>query len=200
MGERPLGSPTGSPSDAITGHVEASASIGNRPDVPGPARPGTFHGEIRCVVSMTATQADTVESMYDRIGGGPAVRAVVEQLYDWILSDKQLLPYFDGVEIARVKRHMAALLSEVLGGPVPYAGPGLDEAHSRLGVTAEHYARVVDLAVAALLLFHVPRDVVAAVEGVLEQTMSQVVVAPAPGLAPGLAAGDGGAGGPLGDG
>ena len=124
---------------------------------------------------MTTAQDELTASMYDRIGGGPAVRDVVEQLYEWILADKQLLPYFDGVDISRVKRHMAALLSQVLGGPQAYAGGDLGAAHSRLAVTPEHYGRVVDLAAAALLLAHAPRDVVAAVEGVLEATRPQIV-------------------------
>jgi hemoglobin len=143
---------------------------------------------------MTAPQGGTVESMYDRIGGGPAIGSVVEQLYDWILADKQLQPYFDGVEIPRVKRHMAALLSDVLGGPVPYSGPDLREAHSELGVTSEDYDRVVDLAAAALLLAHVPRDVVAAVEGVLEQTKSQIATDPAPEVPTDQTSGAGGLG------
>ena len=133
---------------------------------------------------MTAPQGVTGESMYDGIGGAPAIRGVVDQLYVWILADEQLQPYFDGVEIARVKRHMAALLSDVLGGPTPYTGPDLGEAHSKLGVTSEHYDRVVDLAAAALLLAHVPRDVLAAVEGVLAQTKPQIATEPAPEMPP----------------
>jgi len=129
---------------------------------------------------MTAAEPGAAESMsmYDRIGGGPAIRSVVERLYDWILSDVHLQPYFDGVDISRVKRHMAAVLTEVLGGPGPYLGLDLGEAHRRLGVTAEHYARVVDLAVAALLVAHVPRDVVAVVEAALEKTRNQIAVEP----------------------
>src|SRR6266496_3150092 len=131
-------------------------------------------------VEMTA-QADTVDSMYDRVGGGPAIREVVDRLYGWILADGELRPYFNGVEIPRVKRHMAALLAHVLGGPEPYTGPDLAVAHKTLGVTPGHYARVVDLAVASLLVSHAPRDVVTAVEGVLVQTEPQIAVQPAAG-------------------
>jgi hemoglobin len=148
-------------------------------------------------VDMTAAQPGAAEpmSMYDRIGGGPTIRDVVERLYDWILADVYLQPYFDGVDISRVKRHMAAVLTEVLGGPGPYLGPDLGEAHRRLGVTAEHYARVVDLAVAALLVAHVPRDVVAVVEVALEKTQTQIAVGPewSPPPAPDEAAGESGA-------
>jgi hypothetical protein len=39
----------------------------------------------------------TTLSDYQAIGGGPAVRAVVEDLYTRVLSDRQLAPFFAGV-------------------------------------------------------------------------------------------------------
>lgn len=123
--------------------------------------------------------------MYERVGGGPAVRQVVDQLYGWIMIDEQLRPYFDGVALGTVKGHMAALLSQVLGGPSGYTGRDLAEAHRPLNVTDPHYTRVADLAAAALLLAHAPRDIVEAVASTLEQLRTEIVAA---GAAPGQSA------------
>ncbi|NJC72076.1 group 1 truncated hemoglobin [Planosporangium thailandense] len=113
--------------------------------------------------------------MYDRLGGGEVVRSVVERLYVLIIEDEQLHSYFDNVDLASQKRHMAALLSQVLGGPKEYDGRALAVAHAPLGITAEHYARVGDYLTAALLVAHAPRDIIDAVGDVLTASRSQIV-------------------------
>ena len=61
-------------------------------------------------------------SDYDVVGGGPAVSAVVNDFYERVLGDPQLAPYFEGVDLARLKRHQVLLISQVLGGPANYDG------------------------------------------------------------------------------
>ena len=117
----------------------------------------------------------TAVSMYSRVGGGPAIKQVVDQVYTWILVDEQLSPYFAGVTVESLKRHMAALLAQVLGGPQEYTGRELGESHRGLGITGAHYTRVVDLVLAALFLAHAPRDVVAAVEETLAAVKADIV-------------------------
>jgi hemoglobin len=113
--------------------------------------------------------------MYTRVGGGPAIKQVVDLLYTWILADEQLSPYFEHVTVHELKRHMAALLAQVLGGPQEYGGRELGPAHEGLNITPEHYTRVTDYALAALLFAHAPRDVVAAVEDTLGAVRPQIV-------------------------
>src|SRR5260370_42119301 len=57
-----------------------------------------------------------VTTMYVQVGGGPAIKQVVDQLYTWILADEQLSPYFARATAASLKRHMATLLAQVLRG------------------------------------------------------------------------------------
>lgn len=126
-------------------------------------------------------------SMYQRVGGAPTVRRVVDRMYAWIFHDDVLyLRYFVHVEKPTIKAHMVKLLSQVLGGPNQYTGRDLGEAHAHLrdsegrpvAVTAEHYARVGDYVIAALLVEHPPTDVLDAVRGVLASAESQIVGAP----------------------
>ncbi|MFI1988907.1 hypothetical protein [Actinoplanes sp. NPDC020271] len=56
-------------------------------------------------------------TFYARIGGRTAVTAAVDALYRVVLGDDRLTDYFDGIDLARLKEHMVALLSQVLGGP-----------------------------------------------------------------------------------
>ncbi|NJC67963.1 group 1 truncated hemoglobin [Planosporangium flavigriseum] len=113
--------------------------------------------------------------MYERIGGAETVRSVVDRLYVLVIEDERLRGYFDNVDLASQKRHMAALLSQVLGGPKAYGGRDLAEAHAPLRITAEHYALVGDYLTAALLIAHAPRDVIDAVGEVLAASRGQIV-------------------------
>jgi hemoglobin len=85
---------------------------------------------------------DVAVSDYERIGGAAAVRTAVHRFYRLVLDDPQLAPYFERVDVAVVKRHQAALLSELLGGPRRYTGRDLAQAHRHLEVPGAHFDRV----------------------------------------------------------
>lgn len=119
----------------------------------------------------------TATSMYERVGGGPAVRLVVHKLYQLILADDQLQPYFQGVSLERLEGHMADLIAQTLGGPESYTGGELAVVHADLKITGAHYDRVADYVAAALLIAHAPRDIVAAVGDVLGGLKDQIVAA-----------------------
>lgn len=81
-------------------------------------------------------------TLYDRIGGEPAVIAAVELFYVRVLADPLLAPFFRGVEMARLKAHQFAFLSQALGGPQRYSGASMSRAHSRLSIEARHFDAV----------------------------------------------------------
>lgn len=101
----------------------------------------------------------TATSDYDAIGGAPAVRAVVDDFYGRVLADPQLVSYFDGIDMPRLKRHQALLVSQVLGGPADYDGRSLREAHAGFGITKDHFDLVVNHLAGALQDAGVPDDI-----------------------------------------
>lgn len=115
---------------------------------------------------------------YQQIGGAQAVRKVVDDLYLHALKDEQLSPYFDGVDLPTLKRHMVLLLTKVLGGPDNYAGRGLAEAHQGLDITREHYERVGHVLLGVLWENRVGVDVLMHVSGVLTAVKEQIVREP----------------------
>lgn len=84
-------------------------------------------------------------SDYDLVGGGSAVSAVVNDFYERVLRDPQLAPYFEGIDLARLKRHQVLLISQVLGGPADYDGRPLDQAHAGLGISHDDLAAVATI-------------------------------------------------------
>jgi hemoglobin len=114
-------------------------------------------------------------SHYERIGGAEAVKAAVKLFYDRVLTDPELIPYFENVEMEQQKRHLVLMLTAVLGGPNNYTGRGLAEAHQPLNIPVAHYAKVGAHLTSTLTELGVPADIIADVQAVLAQVQDQVV-------------------------
>jgi hemoglobin len=83
-------------------------------------------------------------SIFDQIGGPPAVTAAVDDFYRRVIADPQLTPYFDGVDMRRLKTHQRAFLSAAIGGPDPYLGRSMRDTHALLNIHPDHFDRVVN--------------------------------------------------------
>ena len=114
-------------------------------------------------------------SDYERIGGAPAVTAVVDALYARLTVDPQVGHYFEGISLPTQKRHMILMLTKVLGGPDTYGGRPLDEAHQPLGISDPDYDRVGETLMGILGEVGVPDDIQGRVVEVLGAVRPQVV-------------------------
>ncbi|MBO0829492.1 MAG: group 1 truncated hemoglobin [Streptosporangiales bacterium] len=128
-------------------------------------------------MSEHTTQERAPASDYDRVGGAPAIRAVVNRFYELVLGDDRLAPFFAGIDMSRLKRHQAQLISQVMGGPVDYEGQELRAAHADLGIRPSDFAAVVEHLVKALEEAGAPPDVVSHVVDALAASQSDVVTA-----------------------
>jgi len=121
-------------------------------------------------------QSDVLEqSDYAAVGGAPAITAVVGRFYDLVVADDRLAGYFEGVEMARLKRHQVALVSQVMGGPVEYSGRDLSVAHQGMGISTGDFAVVVDHLVTALTEAGVEPAIIGRVGDALGGTESDIV-------------------------
>ena len=124
---------------------------------------------------MSEQTSRVVVSDYDAVGGGPAVSAVVNDFYDRVLTDPQLVHYFEGVDIPRLKRHQVLLVTKVLGGPDTYTGRSLREAHAGLGITKADFDKVVGHLASALKAAGVPGDILGRAAAVVVATEPDIV-------------------------
>jgi hemoglobin len=129
---------------------------------------------------MSEQTTGTAVSDYDVIGGGPAVSAVVNDFYDRVLADPKLAPYFEEVDLARLKRHQVLLVTKVLGGPNNYSGRSLEEAHEGLGITRDEFTAVVNHLAAAMKAAGVPNDIIARAGAAVAATEPDVVESGSP--------------------
>jgi hemoglobin len=114
-------------------------------------------------------------SDYERIGGGAAVSAVVDEFYRRLTADEQVSHYFADVSLPALKRHQALMITTILGGPNQYDGRPLDEAHSPLGITETDYQRVGTHLMSCLADAGVPEDVQGRVGDALGQVRDSIV-------------------------
>ncbi|GIJ08077.1 group 1 truncated hemoglobin [Micromonospora andamanensis] len=124
---------------------------------------------------MTVTEETAPVSHYERIGGAASVKAAVELFYDRVLADAELAGYFAEVDMAGQRRHMALMMTVVLGGPNEYTGRDLASAHQPLNIPVAHYVKVGEHLTATLTQLGVPGDIIADVQAVLAQVQGQVV-------------------------
>ena len=61
------------------------------------------------------TAADV--SVYELIGGEPALVAVVDDFYERVLGDPQLAPFFAGAHLPKLKGRQVEFFAAALGGP-----------------------------------------------------------------------------------
>jgi hemoglobin len=123
---------------------------------------------------MTTDAAD--RSLFDRLGGAPALETVTTKFYRLVLADDMLAPYFDGIDMDRLIRMQAAFLAMAFGGPSGYAGRDLRAAHQGLaGLGDQHFDRVVALLASALQGAGVTDENLAAVAAVAETVRADVL-------------------------
>lgn len=115
-------------------------------------------------------------SLYDEIGGASAVDAVVDALYERLIADPDLMAYFDGRDMARLKAHQRALVAVALGGTAEeYGGRMMQPAHAGLAITNEAFDKVLDHLLPVLTGAGVPPATSAKILAILQPLRTDVV-------------------------
>ena len=95
-------------------------------------------------------------TLYERVGGMPAIRAVVDDAIVNISADERINGRFGNATAPNLARNLAELLCERTGGPCKYTGRDMASAHDGMYIRdAEFDALVEDLA-KSIDKFHVP--------------------------------------------
>jgi hemoglobin len=119
-------------------------------------------------------------SIYDSIGGAPAVHAAVDDFYKRVLGDPSLAPFFAGTDMDKLKAHQRSFLTAAIGGSEIYDGRDMGAAHASLGVSDANFDSVVSHLVATLTSLNVPEDIIGQIGALLSPLRSDIVTAPAP--------------------
>lgn len=73
-----------------------------------------------------------MSSLYEELGGAPAIAAAVDIFYRKVLGDDHIAHFFDGVDMERQAAKQQGFLTMVLGGPNNYTGKDMRRGHAHL--------------------------------------------------------------------
>ncbi len=84
-------------------------------------------------------------------------------------------PFFRDVNMARLKGHQFAFLSQALGGPQEYSGATMSRAHARLRIEQRHFDAVAGHLVETLRELGVGEEIIGEVVAAVTPLASQIV-------------------------
>ncbi|MBX9983435.1 MAG: group 1 truncated hemoglobin [Mycobacterium sp.] len=120
-----------------------------------------------------------MSSIYQQIGGGEALEAVVEDFYARVLADEELAGFFSGTNMARLKGKQVEFFAAALGGPEPYTGASMSQVHRGRGITMHHFNLVAGHLSDSLDAAGVPGDIVEQIIGAIAPLASDIASVPA---------------------
>lgn len=98
------------------------------------------------VLSAGCAQMAQKPSLYDRLGGKPAIQAVVDDFIANVAADTRINKRFANTNIPRLTTMLVDQICEATGGPCKYTGRNMKAAHAGMQITeAEFNALVQDL-------------------------------------------------------
>ena len=117
-------------------------------------------------------------SIYDSIGGAPAVRAAVDDCCARVLADPRLAPFFTGTDLQRLKAHQRTFIAAAIGGPEIFAGRDMASAHAGLGIGDVDFDAVIGHVADTLTGLGVPDYTIGQIGGALALLRDDIVTAP----------------------
>jgi hemoglobin len=94
--------------------------------------------------------------LYDRLGGQPAVTAVVDDFVGNVAADNRINGFFARTDIARLKKNLSDQICQGTGGPCTYTGRDMATAHKGMNITNAQFDALVEDLKKTLDKFKVP--------------------------------------------
>ncbi len=108
-----------------------------------------------CGESMKSGAMMEKKSLYDRLGGKPAITAVVDDFVGNVAADTRINRRFANANIPRLKAMLVDQICEASGGPCKYTGASMKDAHRGMRITDPEFTALVEDLVKSLDKFKV---------------------------------------------
>lgn len=96
------------------------------------------------------------KSLYERLGGKPAIQAVVDDFIGNVAADNRINGFFANTNIPRLNTMLVNQICQASGGPCKYEGRNMKAAPAGMGVNDTHFNALVEDLVKSLNKFNVP--------------------------------------------
>ena len=95
-------------------------------------------------------------SLYDRLGGRPAIEAVIDDFLGRVSQDERINAQFAGAHLPRLRQRLVEQVCQASGGPCTYSGRDMKTVHTGMGITGAQFDALAGHLVGALDKFKVP--------------------------------------------
>ena len=119
-------------------------------------------------------------TLYERLGGGAAITAVIDDFVARCAGDNRINGKFARTDILRLKAMLVEQVSAATGSKVKYSGRGMRETHDGMGVTAGEFDALVEDLVATLNSFGVAAKSQSELLGILGPLRGDIVEVESP--------------------
>lgn len=117
-------------------------------------------------------------TLYERIGGHAAVKAAVMKMYDKILDDPELAPYFENIDVERLRLSQSAFVTYAFGGAKEYQGKSMRAAHKSAvehGLNDHHFDLVAGHLRSAMQELNVAENLINEALAIVDSTRADVL-------------------------
>ena len=128
--------------------------------------------------TMSKSTAMAGKPLYDRLGGKPAITAVVDDFVGRVAADSRINGKFANTDIPRFKMLLMEQICQASGGPCAYTGRSMKATHAGMGVSSGDFDALVGDLVATLNKFKVPEREKNELLGALGPMKSDIVEKP----------------------
>ena len=136
-------------------------------------------GEDKAASGGGGTAAATpTKSLYERLGGKPAITAVVDQFVANVAADKRINMRFVNTDIPHLKVLLVEFVCSATGGPEKYEGRDMHSSHGGMQLVDEEFNALVEDLTNALVKFNVPEKEKGELLGALGPLKPQIVNPP----------------------
>ena len=115
-------------------------------------------GALAVVIAGCAEMGMAKKSLYDRLGGLPAIQAVIDDFVGNVAADTRINQQFAKTDIPKLKKNLVDQVCQATGGPCKYAGLDMKTAHKGMKITDGQFSALVEDLVKSLDKFKVPEQ------------------------------------------
>jgi hemoglobin len=105
--------------------------------------------------TVAAGKQKKEKSLYERLGGKPAITAVVDAFVGHVAEDTRINAFFAHANIPHLKMELVDQICAASGGPCTYTGKSMKDAHAGMGIATSDFNALVEDLVWALDKFKV---------------------------------------------
>lgn len=139
---------------------------------------------LRKVLDQVYAATAIPKSLWDRLGGQPAVTAVVHDLVAIAAGDPKVdftrggKYKIDAAGVADLEKKLVELVSATTGGPLKYEGRGMKELHKDMGITEAQFNAMAGDLIGVLDKYKVPKREKDELLAIIGGTRADIVEAP----------------------